>query len=96
MFDRLYDVTEDTKVSFTGFASESTRYDFAVVYTDSFFGKPLVICMQTGKSALLCENDLENLDYLQHVFSVPSLIQAEELSRFLQQRIPAVPSYEQY
>jgi hypothetical protein len=96
VFDRLYDVTEDTKVSFTGFASESARYDFAVVYTDSFFGKPLVICMQTGKAALLCENDLENLDYLQHVFSVPSPKQAEELSLFLQQRIPAISSYEHF
>lgn len=96
MFDRLYDITENTQVSFTGYASETARYDFAVVYTDSFFGKPLVICMQTGRSALLCEHDLENLDYLQRMFSIASHSQAEELSLFLKQRIPAVSVLEQY
>jgi hypothetical protein len=96
VFDRLYDVTENTQVSFIGYASETARYDFAVVYTDSFFGKPLVVCMQTGKSALLCENDLENLEYLQRIFSISDRKQTEELSQFLKQRIPAIPSQEQY
>lgn len=96
MFDRLYDVSERTQVNFIGYASEMARYDFAIVYTDSFFGKPLVICMQTGKSALLCEHDLENLDYLQHVFNISTKNEAEELSIFLRQRIPSVPSQEQY
>lgn len=96
MLDRLYDVSERCQVNFIGYASETARYDFALVYTDSFFGKPLVICMQTGKSALLCENDLLNLDYLQHVFNISGPKEAEELSMFLRQRLPAVHSQEQY
>lgn len=96
MFDRLYDVSERAHVHFIGYASEIARYDFAIVYTDSFFGKPLVICMQTGKSALLCENDLNNLEYLQRVFSISGRTEAEELAIFLRQRVPAVPSLEQY
>lgn len=96
MFDRLYDVSERAQVNFIGYASETARYDFAIVYTDSFFGKPLVICMQTGKSALLCENDLENLDYLQHVFNISGKKETMELASFLKQRLPAVPSQEQY
>lgn len=96
MFDRLYDVSERAQVNFIGYASETARYDFAIVYTDSFFGKPLVICMQTGKSALLCENDLENLDYLQHVFNISGKKETMELAVFLKQRLPAVPSQEQY
>lgn len=96
MFDRLYDVTETTRVTFAGYATETARYDFAVVYTDSFFGKPLVVCMQTGKSALLCESDLENLDYLQQSYAIDTATEAEELSHFLKQRIPSVSSHEQY
>lgn len=96
MLERLYEVSERTQVSFLGYATESSRYDFAIVYTDSFFGKPLVVCMQTGKSALLCENDLGNLDYLQQVYSISSLEEAEEFSRFLSQRIPSVSVHEQY
>lgn len=96
MFDRLYDVSERAHVHFIGYASEIARYDFAIVYTDSFFGKPLVVCMQTGKSALLCENDLNNLDYLQRVFSVPTGAETEELAHFLRQRLPAVQALEQY
>lgn len=96
MLDRLYDVTERTQVSFIGYASEASRYDFAIIYTDCFFGKPLVVCMQTGKSALLCENDLNNLEYLQQVYNISSREEAEEISHFLLQRIPAVTADEQY
>ncbi|WP_438446677.1 DUF3055 domain-containing protein [Gorillibacterium sp. sgz5001074] len=96
MFDRLYDVSERSQVNFIGYVSETARYDFAIVYTDSFFGKPLVICMQTGKSALLCEHDLENKEYLQHVFNISGPTETEELSLFLRQRLPAVTSHEQY
>ena len=96
MFDRLYDVSETAQVSFIGYASETARYDFGIVYTDSFFGKPLVVCMQTGKSALLCEQDLNNLDYIQKVFTIPTKKEAEDLSLFLHQRIPAIAAKEQY
>ena len=96
MFDRLYDVSERSHVHFIGYASEIARYDFAIVYTDSFFGKPLVICMQTGKSALLCENDLNNLEYLQRIFNISSKTEAEEFSFFLRQRIPAIQAQKQY
>ncbi|MDF2926866.1 MAG: hypothetical protein K0R57_5780 [Paenibacillaceae bacterium] len=96
MFDRLYDNSENTQVSFTGYASETARYDFAIVYTDSFFGKPLVVCMQTGKSALLGEHDLENLEYLQRVFTIATVQETEEFSLFLRHRIPANSIMEQY
>ncbi|MDP5273292.1 DUF3055 domain-containing protein [Chengkuizengella axinellae] len=95
MFDKLYDVNENTHVNFIGFTTENTRYDFAFVYTDNFFGKPLVVCMQTGRSSLLCFDDLDNLDYLQRIFLINE-VEAEELSDFLKQRIPSVPNFAQY
>jgi hypothetical protein len=49
LFEKLYDEYEKVKVRFVGFTTKDTRYDFGIVYTNMFFGKPLVICMQTGR-----------------------------------------------
>ncbi len=96
MFEQLYDLTEQSQVNFVGYISEMTRYDFAIIYTEHFFGKSLVVCMQSGKSALLCNNDIHDLEYLQRVFNVDTQEQTVELSLFLQQWVPPVPSQEQY
>ncbi|MEH7522835.1 SAV0927 family protein, partial [Bacillus sp. JJ1503] len=48
LFEKLYDEHENVKVRFVGFTTELTRYDFGIVFTNLFFGKPLVVCMQTG------------------------------------------------
>lgn len=49
MFEKLYDEHESVKVRFLGFMTHENRYDFGVIYTNMFFGKPLVVCMQTGE-----------------------------------------------
>jgi hypothetical protein len=96
MFEQLYDVSETSTVSFVGYISETARYDYAIVYTDCFFGKPLVVCMQTGKSALLCADDIHQFEYLQKLFSLASHKEAKELSLFLSQRIPDMSLQDQY
>lgn len=96
MFDRLYDVTERVSVNFMGYVSERSRFDFAVIYTDHFFGKPLVVCMQTGRSSLLSLEDVNDLDYLQNVFRIKDRREVEELSLFFRQRLPDVGAKEQY
>ncbi len=96
MFERLYDVTEQSRVNFFGYISERNRYDFAIIYTNHFFGKPLVVCMQTGKSSLLSMEDVSHLENLQKLFSIRSRDEAEELSVFLRQRLPDVPMSDQY
>ncbi|MCI1692228.1 DUF3055 domain-containing protein [Aneurinibacillus aneurinilyticus] len=88
MFERLYDTSETTKVNFVGFASENARYDFGLVYTNQFFGKPLVICMQTGRSSLLCAEDAKNIDVLKKKFAINEDEEARELSTFLQGQLP--------
>lgn len=95
MFDKLYEETGRANIQFIGYASENSRYDFAIIYTEHFFGKPIVLCMQTGRSALLCQDDIGNLEYLQRSFSIKPQ-EAEELSHFLQQRLPFVEVQEQY
>ena len=72
MFEKLYDEHESVKVRFLGFMTHDTRYDFGVIYTNMFFGKPLIVCMQTGRSTLLGRDDVENVPYIQETFKLGS------------------------
>jgi hypothetical protein len=90
-FDNLYDVTESAKVRFFGFASEQTRHDFGIVFTHRFYGKPLVVCMQTGQSTLLSSEDACNPQYLQKIFRLDCPREAEALAHFFQECLPTVP-----
>ncbi|MBN2908420.1 DUF3055 domain-containing protein [Polycladomyces sp. WAk] len=90
LYERLYDEAEQAKVRFVGFVSENGRYDFGIVYTNMFFGKPLVVCMQTGRSSLLSQDDVENLEYLQKVYNLRSKEEAEELAVFFSNNLPGL------
>lgn len=90
LYERLYDESEKAKVRFVGFISEHGRYDFGIVYTHMFFGKPLVVCMQTGRSSLLSLEDADNLEYLQKIFNLKSKEAAEEISIFFKNNLPPV------
>jgi hypothetical protein len=95
MLDRLYETYEQANVQFVGFASERARYDFGIVYTSAFFGKPLVICMQTNRSCLLDYDDLDQLSYLQQAFQL-SKTEAGDVSAFLKQHLPSMLVRDQY
>jgi hypothetical protein len=96
MLENLYDVTESSNVNFVGCVSEESRFDFAIVYTNHFFGKPLVVCMQTGRSAPMCADDLNDIDVLRSRFLVGDAEAAEEIRTLLQQRLPTLHTHEQY
>lgn len=96
LFDKMYDENENVKVRFVGFATEYARYDFGIIYTNLFFGKPLVVCMQTGRSTLLDPKDLEDIEYLQTVFRISDYQQASDLSLFFQETFPSSPFHTQY
>ncbi|GLB60362.1 DUF3055 domain-containing protein [Cytobacillus sp. NCCP-133] len=95
-FEKLYDEHENVNVRFVGFTTESTRYDFGIVYTNLFFSKPLVICMQTGRSTLLDPKDLEDIEYLQKAFKLELYEQAADLSEFFREAIPGAHFETQY
>jgi hypothetical protein len=90
LFEHLYDESEQVKVRFVGFASDKARYDFGIVYTTQFFGKPLVVCMQTGRSSLMCSEDVINTEYLKKTFNLPDIEEAEKLKEFFKLNLPAV------
>jgi hypothetical protein len=95
-FEKLYDEHENVKVRFIGFATDEARYDFGIVYTNMFFGKPLVVCMQTGRSTLLDPQDIKDTEHLQKVFKINCKKQAAELSEFFSETIPSIPFETQY
>ncbi len=88
LYQRLYDEQEHVKTRFVGFTTEDVRYDFGIVHTTMFFGKPLVICMQTGRSALLDSSDLHDLDHLCRAFKLKSLDEAKVLAMFFEEALP--------
>jgi len=96
LFQQLYDIAETSSVHFCGYVSDHHRYDLAIIYTDQFFGKPLVVCMQSGKTAVISLEDAGNIDYLQHTFQLSDRGHAEEMAEFLQHKLHLVPLKEQY
>ncbi|SEN31621.1 Protein of unknown function [Mesobacillus persicus] len=96
LFEKLYDEHEKVQVRFIGFTTEETRYDFGIVYTNMFFGKPLIVCMQTGRSALLDPADLDNIEYLQTAFHINETKQAADLVEFFKSELPIIPFQPQY
>ena len=96
LFEKLYDEYESAKVRFIGFTTKETRYDFGIIYTNMFFGKPLVICVQTGRSSLLESSDLNDLDHLKSVFRITSIEEAMDLAEFLKEELPDVPFQSEY
>ncbi|MBP2239970.1 hypothetical protein J2Z40_000523 [Cytobacillus eiseniae] len=96
LFDKLYDEHENAKVRFIGFTTDQTRYDFGIVFTNLFFGKPLVVCMQTGRSTLLDPKDLDDTEFLQKVFKMSTIQQALDLSQFFKIVIPTPVFETQY
>jgi len=96
IFEHLYDQTESTKVRFLGLASKDSRYDFGVVFTKQFFGKPLVICMQTGRSTLMCSEEAQSVEHIQKAFNIENEKEANELSEFFQHHLPSMPLDAQY
>jgi hypothetical protein len=95
MLENLYDVIESSNVNFVGCISEDSRFDFAIVYTSHFFGKPLVVCMQTGRSSPLSADDLVDTEILRSRFFLTDEA-AIELSGLLRSRLPTLEMQDQY
>ncbi|WP_134685885.1 DUF3055 domain-containing protein [Brevibacillus migulae] len=95
-YDNLYDVSETAQVRFMGLASDQSRHDFGIVFTHRFYGKPLVICMQTGQSTILSSEDAIDPNTLKRIFRLDSFAEAEALAHFFQENLPALQFDDQY
>jgi hypothetical protein len=84
--DIFYDETEQTKTRYIGFFGEHKRFDLAIIQTDRFFGKMLVIDIQSGRTAIIGPDDLEEEGYLAYAFDLNE-DEEKELHSFLSEII---------
>lgn len=83
--DYLYDTTEETVTRFVSFVGPSVkRFDLAVTSSNRFYGKKLVSDLQTGITAVIGPDDLEEEGYLERVYRL-SDEEGAELRAFLSQ-----------
>lgn len=78
----LYDETVETKTRFVSFMGENQRFDLAIIQSDRYYGKHLVLNLQSDRYAIIGEDDLKESGYLEHVFQL-SDEDANELREFL-------------
>lgn len=82
----LYDDTETTKTRFVSFMGKTNRFDLALTISSRFYGKVLVLNLQSNRFAIIGHDDLEEEGYLEHIYQLNEE-EAEELREFLAQSI---------
>lgn len=78
----LYDIDEETKVRFVSFLGDTGRFDLAILTTDHYFGKKVILDIQTSRFAIIGSDDLEEPEYIEYAFNLNNE-RAEELKKFL-------------
>ncbi|MCG1010104.1 DUF3055 domain-containing protein [Salinicoccus sp. ID82-1] len=82
----LYDESEDTNTRYVSFVGEHARYDLAIIQTDRYFGKSLVLNTQSSRFGIIGSDDLEEEGYIAHILGL-SDEEAAEVEAFLSEII---------
>ncbi len=82
----LYDDIVDTRTRFVSFTGENNRFDLAIIQSDRYYGKVIVLNIQGGRFAIIGRDDLEEEGYIEHAFQM-SEEDAAELSDFLSELV---------
>lgn len=82
--DFLYDEVEDSKTRFVSFFGEHGRFDLAIIATDRFYGKQIVLNTLSNLYCIIGHDDLDEPGYLEEAFKL-SLEETEELREFLRE-----------
>lgn len=83
MVDILLEEKGKHSVHYYCIATEHHRYDFSVIYTNYFFGKAMVVSLQSNNMVLLCSEDIEKQYYWVEKLGINS-IDVDECGTFLQ------------
>lgn len=88
MTDRffLYDDLVNTKTRFVSFMGENQRFDLAIIQSDRYYGKQIVLDIQSNRFAIIGHDDLDEEGYLEYAFNL-SEEHAEELRSFLRETV---------
>lgn len=82
--DFLYDEVEDSKTRFVSFFGEHGRFDLAIIATDRFYGKQIVLNTQSNLYSIIGHDDLDEPGYLEEAFKL-SHEETAELREFLRE-----------
>lgn len=83
MIEILFDQEEITKVRHVGFIVGGTRFDFTITNSQHFFGKKIVTCLQSNRSAILDLHDVNMQETLTTFFNL-SMEDAGHLANLLE------------
>jgi hypothetical protein len=75
-----------TKTRFVSFMGENQRFDLAIIQSDRYYGKQLVLDIQGNRFAIIGHDDLDEEGYLEYAFKL-SEEDAEELRSFLREAV---------
>ena len=71
---------------FVSFMGENQRYDLAIMQSNRFYGKVLVLDMQHNRFAIIGSDDLDEPGYLEDVYKRPPE-EAQEIREYLYELI---------
>jgi len=81
----LFEDEETSKIKYISFIGESNyRFDLAIIQTDRFFGKKLIINIQSGRTGIVGPDDLEEPGFLEGTYRLKEE-EAQELYQYLVQ-----------
>lgn len=83
-YDFMSDMTEETTTRFVTFITPNLkRFDLAIMTTSRFYGKKLITDLQSGRTAIVGQDDLEQEGYLEFTYKLTEE-EAADLSQFLE------------
>ncbi|WP_088043292.1 SAV0927 family protein [Bacillus sp. EAC] len=59
----LSEEKESQNIHYYCIATDSHRYDFAIIFSGNFLGKAMVISIQSERMVLICRDDLKNPEH---------------------------------
>ncbi|MGM7681024.1 DUF3055 domain-containing protein [Cytobacillus sp. Hm23] len=80
----LYDETAQTTTRFVSFMGEHQRFDLAIIKSDKYYGKHLVLNLLSNKFAIIGQDDLDEPGFLEGAYQL-SEEDAQELRSFLEE-----------
>ncbi|MFT9487806.1 MAG: DUF3055 domain-containing protein [Tepidibacillus sp.] len=67
----LYEENEQTDIKYISFVGASnSKFDLAIIHTGRFYGKNLVINIQSGRTAIIGKDDLEEPGFLEEAYQI--------------------------
>lgn len=83
----LYDDTIEAKTRFVSFMGTKQRFDLAIIHTDRYYGKIIVLDTQSHRFAIIGPDDLNEPGYLEYIYNLDEE-DAEDLRHFLNDVTP--------